>query len=113
MPAGAQAAVPAQPQHSDTYHDVDGLLAGRAHGDPAVGGSAPADPLLLGVGMAPRRFAVGGVQAARSIPQPRLGAAGRLGALRTFSGHGLRVRVGGLQVRDGLCSRRHAGHGTS
>lgn len=55
-------------QHSDTYHDVDGLLAGCAHGDPAIGGSAPADPLLLGVGMASRRFAVGGVQAARSIP---------------------------------------------
>lgn len=63
--------------------------------------------------MAPGRFAVGGVQAARGVAEPGLGAAGRLGALGTLPGHGLRVRVGGLQVRDGLGSRRHAGHGAS
>ena len=94
---------------TDTYHNVDGLLAGCADGYPAVGRSPPANALLLRVGMTPRRFAVRGVETARGVAQAGLGAAGRLRALRAFSSRGLRVRVGGLQVRNGLRGRRHAG----
>lgn len=98
---------------TDTYHDVDGLLAGCADGYPAVGGPSPADALLLWVAVAARRLAVGGMEAARGVSEAGFGAAGRLGALRTFPGHGLRVGVGGLQVRNGFCSWRHAGYRAS
>lgn len=67
-----------EPSTPDTYHNVDGLLAGCANGYPAIGSSAPADALLLWMGMTSRCFAVRGVEAARRISQTGFGAAGRL-----------------------------------
>lgn len=98
---------------ASTYHNIHSLFTGCTHRHPAVGCSPPVDALLLWMTVPSCCFAVRGMQTACSIPEPRFGATGGLGALRTFSGHGLGVRVRGLQVRNRFCSWWHTGYRTS